>query len=167
MSGEKIHRDSRVIFIVYFTARFESNCASDLVSFDHFTAKTGKGGCIGSMEISCHGWAGKKVWKRESWRGLSSFKSASFRWRPAIEEKEENSGPAFGATSTRIYVIVARENPRLDAELPASSSLGIHSTRLFFRASESVDIVSFPSICTCSLDTVVNLSLLPARITLF
>lgn len=96
-----------------------------------------------AQEISCHGWAGKKVWKWESWRGLSSFESTSFRWRPAIEEKEENSGPAFGATSTRIYVIVARENPRLDAELPASSSLGIHSTRLFFRASESVDIVSF------------------------
>lgn len=50
--SEKIHRDSRVInkyIYIYFTAQFESNCASDLVSFDHFTAKTrwgGLGGCI-------------------------------------------------------------------------------------------------------------------------
>lgn len=144
--SEKIHRDSRVIniyvYIFHGSIRVELRLRSRLVRLFYRKNSLGRSWWM-HQEISCHGWAGKKVWKWESWRGLSSFESTSFRWRPAIEEKEENSGPAFGATSTRIYVIVARENPRLDAELPASSSLGIHSTRLFFRASESVDIVSF------------------------
>ena len=84
-------------------------------------------------------------------------------------DKRENS--AFGNATTRVYV--CRENPRLDAEPPASSRLGIHSTRLFFvlqnqstyRASATLLHMQI-CMCSCNLDFQVNLSLLPG-ITLF
>ena len=143
-SVERRENSSRVLYI-YFTARFESNCASDLVSSSTIlTAKTrGLGGShrLGGDLVA-------RVSRKESLetRGLkrSLLLQVGFFQMTTRDRRERGKfWPGFRATSTRIYVIVARENPRLDAELPASSSLGIHSTRLFFRASESVDIVSF------------------------
>lgn len=145
--SEKIHRDSRVInkyIYIYFTAQFESNCASDLVSFDYFTAKTrwgGLGGCIGSGDLVPRVSRKESLEMRELKRSLL-LRVDFFQMTTRDRRERGKFWPGFRG-HLDAYIRHRRSRKSSFRCRATSSSLGIHSTRLFFRASESVDIVSF------------------------
>lgn len=140
---------------IYFTAQFESNCASDLVSFDHFTAKTrwgGLGGCIGSGDLVPRVSRKESLEMRELKRSLL-LRVDFFQMTTRDRREREKFWPGFrGHLDAYIRHRRSRKSsfrcratclfePRYPLDAPLLSC---------FRISRHSEL---PSICTCSLDT--------------